>query len=199
MLTRLATLFLFTLNTACYAEPPGAKNTVDEVAATSTPTVTLPNCAITEADIHVIAEFEGAKLRDQKTGVDSDSREPLLVQTFAFDNGDVAVAEQKYCDMYNLGVSYRLATLDKEKFQKGLDNIDLLIPLVNQDYKLKAPLKLVVDMLMNQQQLSLEQSFDIALPDQVVVSTTSVEHSLAFRPVEGAGAQLNFYFGIGVQ
>ena len=142
----------------------------------------------------------GGKIIKRVEGVDEDSEEATYTYTIEFDNRDVASAEQKYCSMYNMSVSYRIRKLDKENLGKALDAIYEIAKSVKQDYQLKRPLRVVFDMAMNQNRLSLDSAFDLGLPTQSVSYREYVEHGINFKPLTESNefdAEVEFYFSLG--
>ncbi len=158
------------------------------------------SCAYTTKVIYHLPALGGATYLSEVKGTDPDSQEETVTHTIQFSNGDTATLEQKYCSMYNFQLSYKLKKLDKRNFEQSLDNIDKLIRSVKQDYKLKAPLKDVVNMTMNQKNLSINSAFSYDLPAQAVKSSEYVEHNISFTPRkdnEPYDAKVEFYFALG--
>ena len=157
-------------------------------------------CAYAGKVVYHLPVLDNAKYLREVKGIDPDSQEETVTHTIQFANGDTATLEQKYCSMYNFQLSYEIKKLNKQNFEYCLVNIDKLIRSVQQDYQLKAPLKDVVDMAMNQRSLSIDSAFSYDLPAQVVKSHEYVENTISFTPHkanETAGAKVEFYFGIG--
>jgi len=158
------------------------------------------SCAYAKKVAYHLPTFENATYIGETKGVDPDSQEETITHTIQYANGDTAILEQKFCSMYNFQLSYKIKKLNRTNFEHSLNNIDKLIRGVQQDYMLKAPLKDVVDMTMNQRGLSINAAFSYDLPAQVAKSSDHVEHTISFAPHEnnGAfGAEVEFYFGLG--
>jgi hypothetical protein len=158
------------------------------------------SCAYAKKVTYHLPTSEIATYLSETKGVDPDSQEETITHTIQYANGDTAILEQKFCSMYNFQLSYKIKKLNRTNFEHSLNNIDKLIRGVQQDYMLKAPLKDVVDMTMNQRGLSINAAFSYDLPAQVAKSSDHVEHTISFAPHEnnGAfGAEVEFYFGLG--
>ncbi|WP_347330020.1 hypothetical protein [Marinimicrobium locisalis] len=131
---------------------------------------------------------------------DKDSGEHLVKRELRLESGDSVYIEQKYCTMYNLTVVYRLTEVNDSSFEKGLGVIHSVITSVDQDYQLKSPLEDIVNMTMNQRDLTLDESFEYGLPLQAARSSDNVEHTIGFeRLPEGNEfvAEIQFYLGVG--
>ncbi|PKM45693.1 MAG: hypothetical protein CVV05_05375 [Gammaproteobacteria bacterium HGW-Gammaproteobacteria-1] len=158
------------------------------------------NCAYAEKVTYHLPALENATYLSEAKGVDPDSQEETITHTIQYANGDTAILEQKYCSMYNFQLSYKIKKLNRTNFEHSLNNIDKLIRDVQQDYKLKAPLKDVVDMTMNQRGLSIDSAFSYDLPAQAAKSSERVEQTISFAPHGRNGsfdAEIEFYFGLG--
>jgi hypothetical protein len=145
-------------------------------------------------------EVASSKIVSEVSGIDENSQENTMTHQIQFDNGDVVNIVQKYCDMYNVSINYKLKVLNKGSFRKSIESIDSLISILKIDYTLKAPLANVVDMTMNQNQFSIDQKFEYDLPVQAVNSKSYVEHTVSFSPVsdyKDFKAELNYYIGLG--
>ena len=126
--------------------------------------------------------------------------ENTITYSIQFTDGDQATLEQKYCEMYNFEVTYKIKKLNRQNFKHSLDNIEKLIRSVQQDYKLKHALRDIVEMTMNERNLSINSAFKYGLPLQAVNSSEYVEHSISFTPhkdKEAFDAEVIFYFGLG--
>jgi hypothetical protein len=157
-------------------------------------------CDYTSKVVYHLPEIKDATYLSEVKGVDPDSQEETVTHTIQFANEDTATLEQKYCSMYNFQLRYKIKELNQRNFEHCLDAIDKVIRAVKQDYKLKAPLKSVVDMNMNQRGLSLKSPFSFGLPAQAVNSSEYVENTITFTPQKGEGqfdAEVEFYFGLG--
>lgn len=157
-------------------------------------------CFYSDRVMWSLNDVHGGKVLSETKDTDQESEEVTYTHAIEFDNQDAASIEQKYCSMYNLSVTYKMKKLDERNFKKALDTIDEIARSVRQDYRLKAPLKSVVDMTMNQNKLSIDSAFDIGLPAQAVNSSEYVEHSIGFRPLaesDAFDAEIEFYFGLG--
>ncbi len=144
--------------------------------------------------------LDNARITSEVKGIDPDSMEKTITHTFKFNNGDIAVVEQKFCLMYNFQIVYKLKSLSQKNFDQGLTNIDKLIKNVHQDYQLKSPLNTIVDMTMNQKKLSLNTAFSYDLPVQAIISGDNVENNFSFRLLNNKElfeAEIEFYFGLG--
>ncbi|WP_299597996.1 hypothetical protein [uncultured Microbulbifer sp.] len=158
------------------------------------------DCKYTDRVIEDIAIPLDGKLVEKRESVDPNSDEPVYTYTILFQNQDSMKVEQKFCDMYNMSVTYRMKHLDRKEFDASLNRIKQIADNAKQDYQLKAPLSAIVDMTMNQRGLSLGAAFDVGLPSQAASSNENVEHSVSFKPLptsEAYAAELGFYFGIG--
>lgn len=195
LVNRVLIAALLAANIACSAETSTPSRAL--AADNNVSTVQANNCRFSREKITLIGNLPSAKQVDSQKGIDADSNELVQTQSFSYNNGDKVVVEQKFCDMYNLTVSYSLNVLSKSDFQDALDRIDYIVKSVHQDYELKAPLKLVVDMLMNQNRFSINMPFDIAIPGHAAKSKDFVEQNIAFNIVGEAGGQINFYVGLG--
>lgn len=162
--------------------------------------VDVQDCVYATKVIYHLPSADGSAYLSEVRGIDPRSKEQTVTHTIQFSNGDAAILEQKYCSMYNFQLIYKIKKLNKKNFVYCLDNIDKLIRSVQQDYMLKAPLKDVVDMTMNQRGLSINAAFSYDLPAQAANSSEYVEHTISFSP-HGSngplGAEVEFYFGLG--
>jgi hypothetical protein len=158
------------------------------------------NCDYSSSVIAHLSALDNASTISEVTGIDPDSHEKTITHSFKFDNGDMATIEQKYCSMYNFQLSYKIKKLNKDNFNQSLINIDNLIHSVQQDYHLKAPLNVIINMTMNQKKLTLNSTFSYDIPPQAVSSTELVENSISFHPLkenDTYNAEIEFYFGLG--
>lgn len=175
-------LLLLPIN-ACIAQPIQTDQTND--------------CSYPHAVITVIAPINNASVVSDGKGADPSSLEHTVTHTIEYKNGDIAVLEQKYCSMYNFEVTYRIKQLTEKSFSAALSNIDQLIPKVKQDYRLVAPLDMIVNREMNEHQLSIESAFTRGLPQMAARSDNSVEHFIRFQPATGdSEATLTFTLGL---
>lgn len=143
--------------------------------------------------------LDNASYLSEVKGVDRYGEE-TITYGIQFADGDQATLEQKFCEMYNFEVSYKIKKLNMKNFKNSLDNIEKLIRSVQQDYKLKHALRDIVEMTMNERNLSISSAFKYGLPLQSVNSSESVEHSISFSPrkdKEPFDAEVIFYFGLG--
>lgn len=171
---------------------------INACSSQSVQTVQSKDCSYPHAVINSIAPIDNASVLPGVKGTDPSSLEHTVTHTIEYKNGDVAVLEQKYCSMYNFEVTYRIKHLTDKSFLAALKNIDQIIPKVEQDYRLVAPLDMVVDREMNEHQLSIESTFTRGLPQMAARSDNSVEHSIRFQPATPDNqATLTFYFGLG--
>ena len=161
-------------------------------------TAQAKDCSYPHAVITLIAPIDNASVLTGVKGSDPSSLEHTITHTIEYKNGDTAVLEQKYCSMYNFGVTYRIKQLTKLSFTAALSNIGQLIPKVKQDYRLIAPLNMIVNREMNEHQLSIESAFTRGLPQMTARSDNSIEHFIRFQPATNDNqATLTFYFGLG--
>lgn len=161
-------------------------------------------CAISSASISIPTAIDLGSVKSvaEKTFKDISSNENVIEHTVVFTNGDEAILNQKYCSMYNFTADYKIKSINKNSFQAALDNIQKLTEAVKQDFKLKAPLKLFVDMEMNKNNYSLDQSFEFSLSDKAIKSGEYVETNILFEKPESSAnheARIEFYFGLGGQ
>lgn len=171
---------------------------VNECTAQPVQPAQMKDCSYPHAVITAIAPIDNASVLPGVKGTDPSSLEHTVIHTIEYKNGDIAVLEQKYCSMYNFEVTYRIKQLTQKSFTEALSNIDQLIPKVKQDYRLVAPLDMIVDREMNEHQLSIESAFTRGLPQMAARSDNSVEHFIRFQPATGdSEATLTFYFGLG--
>ena len=181
--TLYLTLSLLPIN-ACSAQP--------------VQTAQAKDCSYPHAVITSIDSIDNASVLPEVKGSAPSSLEHTVTHTIEYKNGDIAVLEQKYCSMYNFEVTYRIKQLTKQSFTAALSNIGQLIPKVQQDYRLIAPLDMIVDREMNEHQLSIESAFTRGLPQMAARSDNSVEHFIRFQPAtSGNPTTLTFYFGLG--
>lgn len=161
--------------------------------------VDLPNCSYLQNIVDSIAPVDNAEVISEIKSRDADSLEKVSTHSVEFDNGDSARVEQKYCSMYNFSVIYQLKKNTPSSFTIALKNIDQLIPKVNQDYRLKAPLTMIIDRLMNENDYSVDTAFEHALPSMAASSEQYAEHSISFHltPKSDYQAVINFQFSIG--
>lgn len=161
-------------------------------------TAQAKDCSYPHAVITAIAPIDNASVLSDVEGTDPSSLEHTVTHTIEYKNGDIAVLEQKYCSMYNFEVTYRIKQLTEQSFTAALKNIDQLIPKVKQDYRLVAPLDMIVNREMNEYKLSIESTFTRGLPQMAARSDNSVEHFIRFQPATGdSQAFLSYYFGLG--
>lgn len=158
------------------------------------------DCPYSDQVTHDLEVPVSGQVVSENKARDKDSNEHLVKRELVLDNGDSVYIEQKYCSMYNLVVVYRLTKLDESSFKRGLGVIHDVVRSVNQDYRLKSPLEDIVNMTMNQQELTLNESFKYGLPLQAVQSSESVGHTIGFELLPESrefAAEIQFYLGIG--
>lgn len=171
---------------------------INACSAQPVQTAQVKDCSYPHAVITSIAPIDNASVLPGVKGSDPSSLEHTVTHTIEYKNGDVAVLEQKYCSMYNFEVTYRIKQLTKQSFTAALSNIGQLIPKVQQDYRLIAPLDMIVDREMNEHQLSIESAFTRGIPQMAARSDNTVEHFIRFQPATSDNqTTLTFYFGLG--
>ena len=171
---------------------------INACSAQPVQTAQAKDCSYPHAVINSIASIDNANVLPRVKGSNPSSLEHTVTHTIEYKNGDVAMLEQKYCSMYNFEVRYRIKQLTKQSFTAALSNIGQLIPKVQQDYRLIAPLDMIVDREMNEHQLSIESAFTRGLPKMAARSDNSVEHFIRFQTATGDNpTTLTFHFGLG--
>ncbi len=161
-------------------------------------TTQTQDCSYAHTVLASIDQIDGASISSSEKGIDPSSSENVVTHNIEYRNGDIATIEQKYCSMYNFEVTYQIKQLTKESFTAALNNIDRLIPKVEQDYRLVAPLEMIIVREMSEHQLSIESEFTRGLPEMAARSNSSFEHFLRFQPATNdSAAKVTFYFGIG--
>ncbi len=164
-------------------------------------------CQYTKASIkQSLAEQKSAKSQSAnhyylRESQDPDSDETVLTEYLVLNNGSTATLEHKFCDMYNLEISYlNSQAVDKNTIKDLTSQLNQW--LVNAPVKLtfKKPFSEIVNSTLSESQKKLEQTFSISLPDDKLDANASVEYELGFSPVANSSlysSMFNLYLGVG--
>ncbi len=194
---------------ACAEKPPQenhasniTKNSASKVSESLSDSqgdsIELSNCNISLASIHTFRNIKDAKLSEIEQSIDPDSGEQVVTQTVSYNNGDTVLVRQSFCYLYNFEAEYFLTNVSEENFKLAINRIDNLVANVDQDYKLKAALVDVVELMMNLNNFATGDSFEHGLPAQAVISSQYVEHGLSFKAANETDipAVIDFYFSL---
>ena len=131
-----------------------------------------------------------------KKGIDPDSSEYTARLYLILKNGDIAVLEHKYCDMYNFELTY---LVDKNTNGLTKDSIGNLVKeyanlsQIKPSYKIK--LNQIVSSELLKNKFQSDSALSIGLPVDQIKYNDNVEYGLSYQPgLEGFfSTNLNFY------
>lgn len=147
-----------------------------------------------------IPKNEKVSMSYWQTGKDRDSEETVKRLYLVYKNGDMAVIEHKYCEMYNFELSYfsdRYSNVESTKKIGELISSHMIFSAIQPSFNKN--LGLIIMRKLEEKGFKTDKDLSVILPDDDVTFDEHVEYGMSYHPkMEGIiSSGLNFYMSIG--
>lgn len=161
----------------------------------------VSECNIDRKNIVLIGSAPPLNSYYKSESVDPSSEELVTTEFLVFPNGDQATVEQKYCDMYNLEISYLIKNIiDSKQNQIALGNIEKILSTLKPSVKYKKTLNAIIEDTIAQYKIDTSKGFSFGLSADNISVNDSAEHQISLTPIKDSNlysATYNYYIGIG--